>query len=85
MALLYWTVVISIVLLFQQKPWYKNFQGTIAHIEPHKYVSYGRVGRLSDTSLEITELPIRCWTQNYKETVLEPMLHGTEKAAPCIM
>lgn len=29
--------------------------------------------------MEITELPIRTWTQNYKESVLEPMLEGNEK------
>ena len=67
-----------------QKPWYKNFTGTIAHVEPHKYMVYGNVARLSPTSVEITELPIRSWTQVYKENVLEPMLHGTEKVQPFI-
>ena len=67
-----------------QKPWYKNFTGAIAHVEPHKYMVYGNVARLSPTSLEITELPIRSWTQVYKENVLEPMLHGTEKVQPFI-
>ena len=62
-----------------QQPWYKNFAGTIAHVEPQRYVAYGSVGRLSPTSVEITELPIRTWIQTYKENVLEPMLHGTEK------
>ena len=67
-----------------QKPWYKSFTGTMAHIEPQKYMVYGNIARLSPTSLEITELPIRSWTQAYKENVLEPMLHGTEKAPPFI-
>ena len=67
-----------------QKPWYKDFTGTTAHVEPHKYMVYGNVARLSPTSLEITELPIRSWTQVYKENVLEPMLHGTEKVQPFI-
>ncbi|KAF8771264.1 DNA topoisomerase 2-alpha like protein [Argiope bruennichi] len=34
---------------------------------------------LDDNKIEITELPIRTWTQAYKENVLEPMVHGTEK------
>ena len=34
--------------------------------------------------VEITELPIGTWTQAYKETVLEPMLHGTEKTPAII-
>ena len=67
-----------------QQPWYKNFTGTIAHVEPQRYIVYGNIGRLSSTSLEITELPIRTWTQVYKESVLEPMLHGTEKIEPFI-
>lgn len=29
--------------------------------------------------MEITELPVGTWTQNYKESTLEPMLSGTEK------
>ena len=68
-----------------QQPWYKEFTGTIAHVEPQKYITYGNVGRLSPTSFEITELPIRTWTQAYKENVLEPMLHGTEKTPAFIM
>ena len=67
-----------------QQPWYKNFTSTIAHVEPQKYIAYGSIGRLGPTSLEITELPIRTWTQVYKENVLEPMLHGTEKIPPFI-
>ena len=71
-------------MFFLQQPWYKNFNGTIAHIEPSKYMVYGNVARLSPTSLEITELPIRVWTQAYKENVLEVMLHGNEKNPPFI-
>ena len=67
------------VCIYTQQPWYKNFSGTIAHVEPQRYIAYGNVGRLSPTSVEITELPIRTWTQTYKENVLEPMLHGTDK------
>ena len=32
-----------------------------------------------EDSIEITELPVRTWTQSYKEAVIEPMLTGTEK------
>lgn len=34
--------------------------------------------------MEITELPIRRWTQDYKEQVLEVLLHGSEKVEPFI-
>ena len=54
------------------------------HVEPNKYAVYGQIARLSDTSIEITELPIRSWTQTYKENVLEVMLHGNETVQPFI-
>lgn len=54
------------------------------HVEPQKYMVYGCVSRLGPTTLEITELPIRSWTQSYKESVLEPMLTGNEKSPPFI-
>ena len=40
---------------------------------------YGCISRLGPTILEITELPIRSWTQSYKDSVLEPFLVGSEK------
>ncbi|CAG9840365.1 unnamed protein product [Diabrotica balteata] len=60
-------------------PWYKNFQGTIQYCGDQRYVSNGEISILEDDRVEITELPIGTWTQNYKENVLEPMLHGSDK------
>ncbi len=54
------------------------------HVEPSKFSVYGTVARLSPTSMEITELPVRSWIQTYKENVLEVMLHGNEKTQPFI-
>lgn len=68
----------------EMAPWYKNFRGSIVHVEPQKYMVYGCISRLGPTTLEITELPIRTWTQSYKESVLEPMLTGNEKSPPFI-
>ena len=39
--------------------------------------------KLDDNTIEVTELPIRSWTQNYKE-MLEEWLVGTEKTPACI-
>lgn len=64
---------------FEMIPWFKNFRGTIERIDAHHYIVSGEVALLEDNKIEITELPIRSWTQNYKESVLEPMLHGTDK------
>eukprot|EP00106_Octopus_bimaculoides_P022777 XP_014790219.1 PREDICTED: DNA topoisomerase 2-beta-like [Octopus bimaculoides] len=60
-------------------PWFKNFKGTIEELSENKYLVSGEISVLDETTVEITELPIRTWTQNYKEEVLEPMLHGSEK------
>ena len=59
-------------LILLQQPWYKGFTGTIVHTEPQRYLMYGNVARLNTTTIEITELPIGCWTQTYKENVLKP-------------
>lgn len=60
-------------------PSYKNFKGTIEELAPNQYVINGEVAILNSTTIEISELPVRTWTQTYKEQVLEPMLNGTEK------
>uniref|UniRef100_A0A452Q8Z3 DNA topoisomerase 2 n=1 Tax=Ursus americanus TaxID=9643 RepID=A0A452Q8Z3_URSAM len=65
-------------------PSYKNFRGTIEELAPNQYVISGEVAILNSTTIEISELPIRTWTQTYKEQVLEPMLNGTEKTPPLI-
>jgi len=50
-------------------PWFKNFLGTIESIGDQRYVINGEVSEISDTKIEITELPIRTWIQTYKEQV----------------
>ncbi|VDM54549.1 unnamed protein product [Angiostrongylus costaricensis] len=60
-------------------PWFKNFRGTIVQLDPSRYVCSGEVAVLSDDTIEITELPIKTWTQTYKEQVLEPMLESNDK------
>ena len=44
-----------------------------------QFVISGEISEISETKIEITELPIRTWTQPYKENVMEPMLNGSEK------
>lgn len=65
-------------------PSYKNFSGSITQVEPQKFMVRGIVNVVDSTTIEIDELPVGVWTQNYKENVLEPMLHGTDKAQPSI-
>ncbi|XP_030076913.1 DNA topoisomerase 2-alpha [Microcaecilia unicolor] len=65
-------------------PSYKNFKGTIMDLGPNQYLISGEVCVLDATTIEISELPIKTWTQTYKEQVLEPMLNGSEKTPPLI-
>ncbi|KAI1727367.1 DNA gyrase/topoisomerase IV, subunit A domain-containing protein [Ditylenchus destructor] len=58
-------------------PWYRRFLGTIDKLDDSRYVVSGEIATLSDDTLEITELPIKLWTQTYKETVIEPLMEGT--------
>ena len=60
------------------KPWFKNFRGSIDNLDHQRYVVNGEIASLSDTKMEITELPVRTWTASYKE-MLEGMLNGNEK------
>jgi len=59
-------------------PWYRGFNGTIEKINEQMYVTKGKYNILSNNVLEITELPIGKWTQNYKE-YLESLIYDKTK------
>ncbi|KAM7381870.1 hypothetical protein PAMA_012632 [Pampus argenteus] len=65
-------------------PNYKGFRGTIDQLYNNQYMNNGEVAIIDSTTIEISELPVKTWTQAYKENVLEPMLNGTEKVPPLI-
>lgn len=65
-------------------PWFKNFRGTVDELDHQRYVVHGEIANVGANKLEITELPIRVWTQVYKETVMESLISGTEKVPPTI-
>ena len=63
-------------------PYYGGFKGEIVPEigkREGSYIIKGRIERLDDTTLKITELPIKKWTQDYKR-FLEIMMVGEEKA-----
>lgn len=54
------------------KPWYRGFQGSIEKCQaPGKYVSRGAFKRLSPCQVQVTELPIGTWTEDYKNFLEE--------------
>ncbi|KAK7898381.1 hypothetical protein WMY93_019234 [Mugilogobius chulae] len=65
-------------------PSYKGFKGILHELGPNQYLVSGEVSVIDKNTIEITELPIRTWTQTYKESVLEPMLQGTDKTPALI-
>ncbi|XP_011691623.1 PREDICTED: DNA topoisomerase 2 isoform X2 [Wasmannia auropunctata] len=65
-------------------PYYKNFKGVVESCGDFRYVISGEISVIGPDKVEITELPIGTWTQTYKETVLEPMLHGSDKTPAII-
>lgn len=60
-------------------PWYMGFKGTIKLTNDNKFVSVGVFNKVSSTKLQITELPVGIWTEDYKE-MLESMLEKDLKS-----
>ncbi|EPQ61209.1 type II DNA topoisomerase [Gloeophyllum trabeum ATCC 11539] len=54
-------------------PWWRGFRGTIKKVGEHKYDVMGVAKKVNDTTVEITELPIHKWTEQYKAE-LEAMI-----------
>lgn len=60
-------------------PWYMGFKGTIKKTTENKFLSIGVFNKLSATKIQITELPVGTWTEDYKE-LLESMLEKDLKS-----
>jgi DNA topoisomerase II len=58
-------------------PWYRGFKGTIEFESENKYTNNGCLDQKFGYNIEITELPIGKWTQNYKE-FLETLIEANE-------
>ncbi|KAG0265402.1 DNA topoisomerase 2 [Mortierella polycephala] len=59
-------------------PWYRGFVGLIEKENEYKYKVSGTVEELDDSTVKVSELPIRTWTTPYKEQI-ESWISGTEK------
>ena len=69
-------------------PFYRGFNGSIVEV-PTKtagksYQITGVINQIDDTTLEITELPVRKWTQDYKEFLEEMVKPEDKNATPFI-
>nr|6CA8_A Chain A, DNA topoisomerase 2 [Plasmodium falciparum] len=57
--------------LIPMVPWYKDFKGRIESNGKTGYETIGIINKIDNDTLEITELPIKKWTQDYKEFLEE--------------
>ncbi|KAJ9480002.1 DNA topoisomerase 2 [Pseudozyma hubeiensis] len=65
------------------KPWFRGFTGDVEEFGPGRFKISGRVTQIDEKTYEITELPIRSWTSNYKES-LEERIVSSEKVPATI-
>jgi DNA topoisomerase-2 len=61
-------------------PYYYGFQGDVLPdpLKAGKFKILGKIERVDDTTVLITELPLQSWTQDYKQ-FLETLLTGSDK------
>ena len=52
-------------------PWFRDFKGTVTQTAPDRYKFSGIIKQTGDHELEVTELPIRVWTQDYKDKIVD--------------
>lgn len=76
-------------------PWFRGFkvhcffpsmltsQGTIERVDTDKFKVTGIATKVDDKTIDITELPVRKWTQDYK-VMIEEMTSGSDKIASTI-
>jgi DNA topoisomerase-2 len=59
------------------RPFARGFNGSIEALsDATGYVTRGKASRLNDKTVTIGELPLRCWTNSYKEQLLKMRDHG---------
>ena len=66
------------------EPFYKDFKGTIEKIGNKKYIIKGVYKKIDVNKIEITELPVGTWTQDYKEFI-ESLIDQKGKNAKAII
>ena len=70
---------IDIIEISEMVPYYLGFNGTIRKTENNSYASKGVYKWVDNETVEITELPIGTWTEDYKdflETMITNGLHN---------
>ena len=53
------------------QPWFRGFKGEVKVTGPDRYSFSGLIAQTGNHEVEITELPIRTWTQDFKDKLEE--------------
>ena len=53
------------------EPWFRGFKGEVKATAPDRFQFSGIIHQSGNTEVEITELPIRTWTQDFKDKLEE--------------
>jgi len=61
--------------LVPMTPWYRDWTGKVEQIAEDKFRFSGIINQIDDVTCEIRELPIKTWTQEFKEK-LEDIIKG---------
>ena len=67
---------IDILEISDITPYYLGFKGSIIKAEKNSYISKGVYRWIDDSTVEITELPIGTWTEDYKEFLENMITNG---------
>ncbi|KAI8997263.1 DNA topoisomerase [Pilobolus umbonatus] len=59
-------------------PWFRGFKGEIKNCGPNKYTADGIANVTAEGHIKVTELPVRLWTDTFKD-VLENMRDNKDK------
>ncbi|XP_050209559.1 DNA topoisomerase 2 [Mercurialis annua] len=64
-------------------PWYRGFKGTIERVASKEsgasYAVNGIIEEVNETTLRITELPVRRWTEDYKDFLNSVVENGRDE------
>lgn len=61
----------------EMAPWYRGWEGTVERNGSDKYKTVGEIEQVDDNTLVISEIPVKFWTNNMKEFLLNGL--GSEK------
>jgi DNA topoisomerase-2 len=73
------STIINDIEINELVPYYLGFKGEIDKNEKGNYYSKGIYNWINNTTIEITELPVGTWTENYKEYLEELILNPNNK------